>query len=164
MAAEKAAVFGAQMATLSLRPCTAFFTAMCRCFFCGHVPLPFPASSGKKPAVLEKQTPARPAGWQGSVCNPCLIGANARNLRGVCQFQVSSGGFATLGREFVRNALTFVQGIKTCTLNCGDVNEHIAAAVVGLDETKTFGGVEPFYDTGCHVDFPLLQTVAAVSP
>jgi hypothetical protein len=127
----------------------------CVSLFCGHVPLPFPASSGK-PAVLEKQTPARPAGWQGSVCNPCLIGADARNLRGVCQFQVSSGGFATLGREFVRNALTFVQGVKTCALNCGDVNEHIAAAVVGLDETKTFGGVEPFYDTGCHVKFSFI--------
>jgi hypothetical protein len=132
------------MATLSLRPCAAVFLRPCAAAFSGII---------RETRVLEKQTPTRPAGWQGSVCNPYLIGADARDLRGVCQFQVSSGGFATLGREFIRNALTFVQGVKTCALNCGDVNEHIAAAVVGLDETKTFGGVEPFNDTGCHVKF-----------
>jgi len=71
---------------------------------------------------------------------PCLNGADVRDLRSVSQFQVSGGGFAALGREFIRNALTFVQRIKACALDCGDVNEHIAAALLGLDEANLWSG------------------------
>jgi hypothetical protein len=30
------------------------------------------------------------------------------------------------------------------------VYEYVRTAAIGLDETKTFGGVEPFYDASCH--------------
>jgi hypothetical protein len=30
------------------------------------------------------------------------------------------------------------------------MNEDVLAAIIGLDEAITLGGVEPFYSAGCH--------------
>jgi hypothetical protein len=42
------------------------------------------------------------------------------------------------------------------------VNEHILAAVVRLNETKTLGAVEPLYGAGIHNDF--LSIVVSCQP
>lgn len=71
-----------------------------------------------------------------------------QRLRGL--LQVRGSVFAALGRNFVRNALAFVERAHAGFFNRADVNEHIAAAVVRLDETETFLRIEPFNCTCCH--------------
>ena len=56
-----------------------------------------------------------------------------------------------IGDDFVRDLLAFAQRSQTSTFNGADVNEHVLAAVLGLNETKALGRVEPLNDTVCHL-------------
>jgi hypothetical protein len=47
--------------------------------------------------------------------------------------------------------VTFVQGRQARAFNRGDVDEHVLAAVLGLNETKALGRVEPLNDTVRHL-------------
>jgi len=51
---------------------------------------------------------------------------------------------------FEAHALPFGQGFETITLDDGMMHEYIFAAVLRLDEAKTFGIVEPLYCTSTH--------------
>jgi hypothetical protein len=46
---------------------------------------------------------------------------------------------------------TFVERAQTCTFDGADVNENVGAAIIGLDEAKTLGRVEPLNCSGSHV-------------
>src|SRR6516165_784035 len=46
--------------------------------------------------------------------------------------------------------LAFLEVIQASPLDGADVNEHISAAVVGLNEAKAFLRIKPFYGSGCH--------------
>src|SRR4051812_32272640 len=71
------------------------------------------------------------------------------------QLDVRSRRFAALRCKLVPDALALIEGLETQRIKSGDVNEHIRAAVIRLDEAKAFYGVEPFYCTGCHDIFLL---------
>ena len=59
--------------------------------------------------------------------------------------QVRCRHFAvTAGLEVVGDLLPFVQAGHTRTLDCGDVDECVLGAIVGLDETEALSGVEEF--------------------
>jgi hypothetical protein len=47
--------------------------------------------------------------------------------------------------------LTFLKVAHSCSLNCGNVDEHVLAAVVRLNESEALGSIEPFDLTGSHV-------------
>lgn len=49
--------------------------------------------------------------------------------------------------DAVLNTLAFSQGFETVGGDCGEVYEYIFAAVVLLNETKTFAFVEPLHLT-----------------
>src|SRR5690348_6261776 len=68
-------------------------------------------------------------------------------LRGL---QVGSRGLALFSDQLVADLLIFVQGAQTGAFNSRDVDEHVRAAGVGLNETKTFSGVEPLNRTRSH--------------
>ena len=53
--------------------------------------------------------------------------------------------------QFVGQLVAFVQRANARTLDRGDVHEHVGAAVIGLDEAKALGRIEPLYSTGRHV-------------
>ena len=55
--------------------------------------------------------------------------------------------------EIVGDALIFVEAGEARTLNRADVNERVASAVFGLDESITLGCVEKFYGADWHIDF-----------
>ena len=46
--------------------------------------------------------------------------------------------------------LAFLEVIHASPLDGADVNEHISAAVVGLNKAKAFLRIKPFYGSGCH--------------
>jgi hypothetical protein len=52
--------------------------------------------------------------------------------------------------DFEADLLTFFQGFEAAGLDGGEMCEHILAAVIGGDETKTLGVAEPFDSTCCH--------------
>ena len=65
--------------------------------------------------------------------------------------EIFGGRFAVLSLlQFVRDFLPFIEGVQACLLNSRDVNERIARAVFGLDESVTFSSIEPFYSTSRH--------------
>src|SRR5580704_11810932 len=53
-------------------------------------------------------------------------------------------------RELVRQLLAFVQARHPGALNRADVNKHILAAVVRLNEAITLLGVEPLHGSSAH--------------
>jgi hypothetical protein len=65
----------------------------------------------------------------------------------------SSLAAALVLHDFERDLLTFVQGLHAGTLHGRDVNEHILAAVIRLNETKAFLGVEPLHGSSAHRSF-----------
>jgi hypothetical protein len=46
--------------------------------------------------------------------------------------------------------LAFLEVIHASPLDGADVNEHISAVVVGLNEAKALLWIKPFYGSGCH--------------
>ena len=64
-------------------------------------------------------------------------------------------GLASLSiRDEVKgNLLSFVEAVESGALNGADVNEHILAAIVRLDEAKAFLAVEPLYGSLRHGNF-----------
>ncbi len=52
--------------------------------------------------------------------------------------------------EFEADFLTLVERDQVRTLDGGNVNEYVSAAIVGLDEAEAFGRVEPLYSTNRH--------------
>jgi hypothetical protein len=65
-----------------------------------------------------------------------------------------------VGLDLVIDLLAFGETTKASTFNSTDVNKHIAAAVVWLDESEALLAVEPFHSTCRHF---LLQSAQARS-
>jgi hypothetical protein len=60
--------------------------------------------------------------------------------------------------ELEAELLTFDDRIHACAFNSRDVNEHVGAAVVGLNEAEALGGVEPFNCASGHNE-PFLSNI-----
>ena len=54
--------------------------------------------------------------------------------------------------------LALSERMHSGSLNCRDVNEHVGLAIALLDEAKALSGVEEFYGTSSHDDFPFKST------
>jgi hypothetical protein len=67
--------------------------------------------------------------------------------------QIAGRGLArtTIFFQFIGDLVAFVQGRQARAFNRGDVDEHVLAAVLGLNETKALGRVEPLNDTVRHL-------------
>lgn len=61
--------------------------------------------------------------------------------------EIDRGFLAALDLDLVADLLTFIQAVESGPLDRADVDEHILAARIGLDESETFGGVEPLDGT-----------------
>ena len=96
-----------------------------------------------KPAA--KKNPAE-AGFCVSVypMRSCLGGGNVSCLKSLGTF------FYLIG-----DRLTFGQGFETRALDGVEMYEHIIAALVLRDKTKTFGFVKPLYSTCSHINYYL---------
>src|SRR6185437_8487974 len=62
---------------------------------------------------------------------------------GSLDLEVLRGCLSTVLDELELNGLAFVQRTKACTLDCGDVNEHILPAFLRLNEAVAFRRIEP---------------------
>jgi hypothetical protein len=59
--------------------------------------------------------------------------------------------------------LAFLEVVQAGPLNRADVDEHVSAAIVGLNEAKAFLLIKPFYGPGCHIHF-LSRKCALTTP
>src|SRR5215470_19407497 len=57
-----------------------------------------------------------------------------------------------VGHELIVDALAFVEPAQPSPLDCGNMHEHVLAAILRLDESVTLGRVEPLHSTGRHID------------
>jgi hypothetical protein len=66
--------------------------------------------------------------------------------------QVAGGSLARLaiGEDLVRDLLALDQLRQTGALDCGDVDEHVAATIIRLDEAVALLVVEPLHGSGAH--------------
>src|ERR1700682_6118529 len=70
--------------------------------------------------------------------------------------EVFRAGLATLAIDlrFERKLLAFIERAHAGALDGADMHEHVVAAVVGLNEAKTLGRVEPLNCSGRHLTSP----------
>lgn len=52
--------------------------------------------------------------------------------------------------HFERNALIFLERLESVALNRREMREQIFTTAIRSDKAKTFGVIEPFYNTSCH--------------
>src|SRR5262245_64042161 len=91
----------------------------------------------------------RPSQLLAKADRDLVLGAIVRCL--LSRLQVHRSRTAALGGDFVGDLLALVEAVQTRPLDRADMDEHILAAVTRLDETETFGGVEPLHRTNRHV-------------
>ncbi|QTK78354.1 hypothetical protein AT6N2_C0451 [Agrobacterium tumefaciens] len=91
------------------------------------------------------------------------MGAHRRQLRGVNGGRLVHGENAERLKAAVApldegdNARAFKDCLVTVATQAGDVQEHILCAIIGHDEAKTLGDIEPLYNTG---DFGQVHGIA----
>ena len=59
-------------------------------------------------------------------------------------------GVLGIGLSAEGDLLALSQGAEAGTLDGGEVDEHVAAAVVVVDEAEALGLIEPFHSAGIH--------------
>jgi len=118
--------------------------------------------------VVGNQTQKKAKRELGLLLQPLIIGASTSVVAD--KNRVKLGSLKLLGGHLAGPAvagdleaelLAFLQIAHASTLDCGDVNEHILAAVVRLNEAETLGGIEPFHDAGGHEEPSLLANSVA---
>src|ERR1700709_2327589 len=64
--------------------------------------------------------------------------------------EVLCRGLAAVGDFLVFHRLSFIEGRKTGLLDRRNMNEHVLAAIAGLDKSETLGRVKPLHSTFSH--------------
>src|SRR6185369_467115 len=64
--------------------------------------------------------------------------------------EVLGRSLTPVGDLFVFDGLPFIERRKTSFLNCRNMNEHVLAAIRGLDEPVALGWIEPLHRTFSH--------------
>jgi hypothetical protein len=70
---------------------------------------------------------------------------------GLCRLDVGSGILAALAYNIIANLLTFAERGHPGSLHGSNVNEHILAAVIGLNEAEAFLRIEEFDGSDSHL-------------
>jgi len=94
----------------------------------------------------------RPRALYGSLC-----GISARSTNP----QVPRRGFTPIRDQLEFDRLSLIETSETSAVHCRDVNEHVLAAALRLDEAVTLGRIEPFHGTCGHLSL-LRSSIAAV--
>src|ERR1700674_562238 len=100
---------------------------------------------------------------------PVLFARCARSTS--FDFEVLCRGLAAIADDFVLDLLAFIEGAEAGALYRRDVDKHVLAATLRLNEAVTLDGVEPFHSSDRHQDSPSLlipiaptQTACFASP
>src|SRR5919112_3230848 len=72
---------------------------------------------------------------------------------GVLQVHCRSAAGALVGLKLIGDLLAFLQAAHAGALERRGVNEHVLAAVVGLNETITLGFIVPLHGSRFHGEF-----------
>jgi hypothetical protein len=92
--------------------------------------------------------------------------SNTIDFSRLCSAQVAGSGLAraAICENFELDLLAFVERGQTSAFNSADVHKNVRAAVIGLNEAKTFCRVEPFYGTSVHLGVPFENLAVTVCP
>src|SRR5579863_6451524 len=71
---------------------------------------------------------------------------------------------ALIGDNLVSDFLPFVEVPKPGALDGADVDEHVLAAIIGLDEAEALRCVEPFDGSSSHRCSPVVEWSGPLSP
>src|SRR6185437_15509021 len=71
------------------------------------------------------------------------------------QTEIPRSGFAAIIHRVVADVIAFVKTVKTRSFDRTDVNEHVFAPLIGLNEAIALLGVEPFDFAGSHLEVSL---------
>src|SRR5882724_7086758 len=116
------------------------------------VPIHAVKNDAAKNIALAGSGPPRQAG--GLRQPPVLF---ARCARGASfHFQVLCRRLAAIAHDLVFHLLAFIECAEPCALYSRDVNKHVLAATLRLNEAVALGGVEPFHSSDRHQDSPSL--------
>ena len=74
--------------------------------------------------------------------------------------EVDGGVLAAVLLDLIGDLLAFVQAVQASPLDGADMDEHVLAAAVRLNEAKTLGGVEPLDRTCRHIRYLLRKSGA----
>src|SRR6516225_5761176 len=66
------------------------------------------------------------------------------------RFEIVRRFLAAITDNLIFDHLTLVERTQAGTLDSGDMDEHVSAAVLGLNESIALGRVEPFDDASSH--------------
>src|SRR4051794_9580572 len=81
----------------------------------------------------------------------------------VVRLQIHGRRATALGRDLVADLLALVQAVHARALDGADMDEHVLAALLRLNEPEALGGIEPLHNTGWHLR-RLLALVRASTP
>jgi hypothetical protein len=73
--------------------------------------------------------------------------------------QIGCRGLSALGHNVERDFLSLVEAAHPGAFDSADVDEHVLAAVIRLDEAEALLAVEPLYGSLRHVNVSLLSSV-----
>ena len=57
----------------------------------------------------------------------------------------------SIGNDLKKELLPLVESMQSCTFHGADMHEHIAAAVIGLDESIALSAIEPLHSSLQHI-------------
>src|SRR5262249_9791704 len=77
---------------------------------------------------------------------PSSVGRRSRSTR----LQILRRLLAAVTDDFVFDNLTLVEGAQAGTLDRGDMDEHVPAAALGLNESIALRRIEPFHGASRH--------------
>src|SRR6202035_5775572 len=72
--------------------------------------------------------------------------------------EIFRGCFSAVFLLFIAHLGTFIEGAQAGFFDGRNVHEHILAAAVGLNESKTFGRIKPLHRPCRHVRTPIFTT------
>jgi hypothetical protein len=79
-----------------------------------------------------------------------VVGVRITDLLDGSQIFSAELASPAIRENIVADLLAFCEAAHTGALHCGSVNENVLSAIIGLNEAKAFGSVEPLYSSRRH--------------
>jgi len=79
------------------------------------------------------------------------------------RFEIVRRLLAAVAHQFIVDRLTLVEGAQAGPLDRGDMDEHVSAAVLRLNEPITLGRVEPFHCASSHLGLRVCTNLIAAA-
>jgi hypothetical protein len=107
-----------------------------------------PASTERTGAQFDRRSRALAAPECGQMAEGVSM-ILARSFASL-DLEVARGGFAALAHNVELDLLPIIESAESGAFDSRDMNKNVLSATLGLDESVTFGRIEPFHFSGRH--------------